>query len=253
MRRYKQEQIESYERGRLEWLNRSEKLRDIVLSRSFNSDRAEQFSREGFARRLGYLEHAMHRLDELYPPNSIGASRDTVRDVELLIQAFVMNVFGALDNLAWIWALENNVKRPDGKDLRRTEVVFDGPKAKTLVKSLTPALCNVIADMKDWFAALRIYRDGVAHQIPIYIPFLFNESEDIESKRLNDAIRDAIADGDHGLVVELYSKRNELGDYGALMALSVEHSTMMLHPQMVCDLATVVNLGEQMFTELERL
>jgi hypothetical protein len=253
MRRYTDKQIVDYEKGRQDWINRAEELRYTVLCYSFNDPRAQKFSREGFFRRLITLDHAMRRLAEIYPPNTRNASRDTVRDVEILLQSFVMNVFGAIDNLAWIWAFERGVRHPCGKELRRTQVVFDGGGAGRLYDSLTPALKQMIIEAKDWLNALRDYRNGVAHQIPIYIPRLLNEDEVKKAACLNVAINDAIVARNYGLVNELFVKHNNLGDYGAVMALSAEHREHIFHAQMVCDLATVVELGETLFSELNRL
>ncbi len=250
MRSYTDEQIENYENDRSEWMERGQELTDMVLSYSFRNSRAEQFSREGFVRRLNNLDHAMGRLAEIYPPNTFKASRNTVHDAELLLQSFVMNVFGAIDNLAWVWTLERGVTRPCGKALMRSEVVFDGNRAKTLIASLTPALAEVINEASDWFKALRVYRDGVAHQIPIYIPRLLNKDEAERAACLKVAIEEAIANRNHRLMNELHEEHYHLGDYGAIMALSGKQRTLIFHAQMVCDLATVVNLGEALFSEL---
>lgn len=253
MRNYTDDQLEEYESDRFKWLRRSDELADTVLSHSFSSPRAEQFSREGFVRRLKNLDHAMNRLADVYPPNTLKAPRDTIRDAELLLQSFVMNIFGAIDNLAWVWALECEITRPNGKALSRLEVAFYGQQAKTLFKSLTPALVEVINEGNDWFKALRSYRDGVAHQIPIYIPRLYDNDEAEKAEQINVAINDAIATRNHTLMGELMDQRFHLGDYGAVMALCGKQQTILLHPQMICDLATVVNLGEIMFLELQRL
>lgn len=253
MRCYTYEEIERYEEDLSKWLERGDELADVALSHSFKNPRAEQFSREGFVRRLNYLEHVMNRLAEIYPPNLDDASRDTVRDAEMLVQSFVMNVFGAIDNLAWVWVLERRVKRPNGKELSPSQIVFDGRQAGTLVDSLTPKLIEVVDKSRDWFKALRAYRDGVAHQIPIYIPRLLNDDERERSERLRVAIDKAIAANNRSLLGELLDELHSLGDYGALMALSGAHVPIKLHPQTVCDLATVVELGETLFAELRRL
>jgi hypothetical protein len=36
--------------------------------------------------------------------------KTTVMDATASIQTFVMNAFGCLENLAWIWVLEKNVR-----------------------------------------------------------------------------------------------------------------------------------------------
>lgn len=247
---YTDEQIKDYENNLREWLRRSEQLTDTAISYSFKNPSTEEYLKQGFVRRLQYLEHAMYRLADIYPPNSVKASRDTIRDAELLLQSYVMNVFGAIDNLAWVWALERGVTRPNGKKLAPMEIVFNGPKAKVLLASLTPSLTVVINDAEKWFKALRAYRDGVAHQIPIYIPRLLNKKQLKKAAELKVAIDDAILACDYKLMSELMDISHQLGDYGPQMALNGQQIRMYIHPQMVCDLATVVNLGEVMFSEL---
>jgi hypothetical protein len=169
---YSHEQLIEYEESRKLWLGRGRALLDVVLTHKFANPRAEEYARTGFGRRLGYLEHAMERLAEVYPPNTVGASRDAIRDAELLLQAFVMNIFGAIDNLAWVWAIERDAHGSSGRALRPAEFVFVGARSNHLSASLTPRLREVVGDAKEWFNEIGIYRHGVAHQIPIYIPRL---------------------------------------------------------------------------------
>lgn len=248
--RYSEEQLWDYEADRLEWLDRADKLRDTVLLRLFRSPRAEEIARTGFVRRIGYLEHALVRLSEFYPPNLTSASRDIVRDAGLLLQAFVMNVFGAIDNLAFIWALERNVTAPDGRQLSKQETVFIGTRGKQIRESLTPLVRSAIDNASEWFKLVGAYRHGVAHQIPIYIPRLLTKKDQQEAESLDLSLKAAFADGDRSKWDDLFDKRHRLGDFGGLMALDGVEKPLMLHPQVVCDLATVVELGEVIFKEL---
>ena len=137
---YAAEQIEEYERNKHLWMERADGLLTTTLTYGFKAERAGEFARTGFGRRLGYLEHAMRRMDEVYPPNCSNASREQVRDAELILQAFVMNVFGAIDNLAWVWALERSVAGPKGQPLWPAEICFVGPRSRWLAASLTPPI-----------------------------------------------------------------------------------------------------------------
>lgn len=190
-------------------------------------------------------------MSEVYPPNLAHACRDIVRDAELLIQAFIMNVFGALDNLALIWALERKILRRDGNALSRTETVFVGSRRKVIYDSLTPNIKAIIDDASEWFAQIGAYRHGVAHQIPVYIPRLFSNADLADAERLGAAIEAELANGERATAFQLMDERHQLGDYGGWMALGGKDRPMMLHPQMVCDLATVVNLAEVIFVELD--
>jgi hypothetical protein len=250
---YTAEQIEEYERNKHEWLDRAGGLLTTALTYGFKVERAGEFARTGFCRRLGYLEHAIRRMDEVYPPNCTRASREQVKDAELILQAFVMNVFGAIDNLAWVWALERDLTGPKGQPLWPAEICFTGPRSRWMVATLTPPILTALDNAKEWFDQIGAYRHGVAHQVPIYIPRLYSAADIASSEEIDVAINEAIAAGQKKELGPLLDKRHRLGDYGAYMALNGEHRAMLLHPQMVCDLATVVELGELIMSELPNI
>jgi hypothetical protein len=247
---YAAEQIEEYERNKHLWMERADDLLTTILTYGFKAERAGEFARIGFCRRLGYLEHAMRRMDEVYPPNCSGASREQVRDAELILQAFVMNVFGAIDNLAWVWTLERSVTGPKGQPLWPAEICFVGPRSRSLVASLPSPVLTVLDNSKEWFDQIGAYRHGVAHQIPIYIPRLYSAEDVASAEEIGVAINEAIAAGEREKLGPLLDERHSLGDYGGYMALNGERRPMLMHPQMVCDLATVVELGELIMSEL---
>lgn len=248
--RYSPDQIDEYNLNREKWLDRTNDFFDTILSRKYLNEKAGMYAREGLSRRLGYLDHALVSLAEVYPPNLARPSRSRVRNAELLIQALIMNIFGAIDNLAWIWAFERGVTRKDGTALRPSEIVFTGSRANQLYLSLTPPVQAVINESSEWFEGIGAYRNGVAHQIPIYIPRLLTKYDYQQAEVMNRAIDAAMVEGDVEAVVSIMHDIEKLGDYGAMMALSADHPPIMLHPQLVCDLATVVNLGETIFAEL---
>lgn len=249
---YAAEQIEEYDQNKHVWMERADRLLTTILSYGFKVEQAAEFARTGFGRRLGYLEHALRRMDEVYPPNCSGASREQVRDAELILQAFVMNVFGGIDNLAWVWALERGVTGAKEQPLWPGEICFVGPRSRFLVASLTTPILAALGNAKEWFDQLGAYRHGVAHQVPIYIPRLYSPEDVASSEEIGAAISEAIVAGDTKRLMPLLDQRHRLGDYGAYMALNGERRPMLLHPQMVCDLATVVELGEIIISELNR-
>jgi hypothetical protein len=55
-------------------------------------------------RRFNTMHHCIERVFEILPPEQDKRPADAVLlDTAVYIQSFIMNVFGALDNLAWIW------------------------------------------------------------------------------------------------------------------------------------------------------
>jgi len=247
---YSPDQIAELENDLLDWLQRSDKLSDLAVCFPYSNTDARKFATQGLSRRLKYLEHALKRVFEIYPMNASRMDREVVREAELLLQAFCMNVFGAIDNLAWVWVTERAVTKEEGRELSHFEVVFDGKKAKILRASLTAKVLTEVEAAEGWFQVLRSYRDGIAHQIPIYIPRLIDPSMAQQWNEHNRGIEKAILSKAFDQADQLMDELPAIGDYGSLMALCDKHSPLMLHPQMICDLATVVNLGEAIFGDL---
>src|ERR1700730_4731437 len=88
------------------------------LVRTYQHNRAAEHALHGFSRRLGTLIRAINLVFDLLPPalDTI-PERDTVVDATIAIQSFVLNTFGCLDNLAWIWVYEKPVTKSDGTEL----------------------------------------------------------------------------------------------------------------------------------------
>ena len=90
-------------------------------------------------------------------------------EMMIQVQAFIFNVFGCLDNLAWMWVLERNVTKDDGQPLPRGWIGLR-PDNKDVRKSLGQELRQVLEDMDDWFTDLESLRHSLARQIPLYVP-----------------------------------------------------------------------------------
>jgi hypothetical protein len=59
--------------------------------------------------------HCINRVFHLIPTHQKDLpKRNNLFDATVNIQAFVFNVFGTLDNLAWIWVTEREVTKADG-------------------------------------------------------------------------------------------------------------------------------------------
>jgi hypothetical protein len=90
-----------------------------------------------------------------------------VVDAAIAIQAFTMNAFGCIDNIAWIWVHEKDIKNGNGTELQRKHVGLRKPKVHD---KLTKEFQAYLATRQDWFDSLVDFRDSLAHRIPLYIP-----------------------------------------------------------------------------------
>jgi hypothetical protein len=112
---FSETQIQKFHEARLSLPSQYLKLQFHLQSRTYKSERAKEYASHGLGRRLGTLIRAIDRVFTILPPEREDIpERDEVIDATIAIQSFVLNVFGCLDNLAWIWVYENDVKAKDG-------------------------------------------------------------------------------------------------------------------------------------------
>ena len=85
------------------------KLKAGFFDLALTNDRAREYVQHGLSRRLSTMVHMVQTVFELLPPAQESVPETaTVMDATACIQNFVMNAFGCLENLAWVWVLEKN-------------------------------------------------------------------------------------------------------------------------------------------------
>jgi hypothetical protein len=135
-RYFSADRIAELNAGRDEVHRQFRSLQESFVFRKYKSDRAAEFAKHGFCRRLETLVRTIDQVYELLPPKQEDIpNRDDVVDATIAIQAFTMNAFGCLENIAWIWLHEKDVKNGNGTPLDPLEVGLGKKKLRT---SLTP-------------------------------------------------------------------------------------------------------------------
>jgi hypothetical protein len=144
-------------------------------------------------------------------------SRDMVVDATIAIQAFVLNAFGCLDNLAWIWVEEKPVTDKNGDQLNPTRVGL-GKKSTEVRASFSPAFVAYLDKRQSWVDDhLKGFRDALAHSIPLYIPpFIVDPKHIDEYNRLETESGAALGRFDFHGYDKLQTKQKELGFYQPL-------------------------------------
>ncbi len=141
-------------------------LRERYFIRNYGNDRAKEHAVHGFARRLGTLVRCIDRVFEILPPDREDIPRRVeVVDATINIQAFVLNIFGCLDNLAWIWVREKDVRSKDGSELA-PEWIGLSKRNKQVRRSFLPPFRSYLDSLEPWFTHIKEFRDALAHRIP---------------------------------------------------------------------------------------
>src|SRR6267154_518591 len=115
-----------------------------------------EYTFHGFLRRLGTLERCIQNVYSLYPPTrSDIPSRETCVDLTINLQSFVFNIFGCLDNLAWIWVIERAIVNKNKHPLKETQVGFRNDIVKC---SFSADFQTYLNGLDQWFTHLENYR-----------------------------------------------------------------------------------------------
>ncbi|RUW57026.1 hypothetical protein [Mesorhizobium sp. M8A.F.Ca.ET.021.01.1.1] len=250
---YPESQIRHFSEELAKLLDREDDLTIAFLTREFRKPETSELVRHGLVRRLFTLKHAIQRTFQILPPQETAPTGDMLMDATGHLQTFVINVFGAIDNLARIWCMEADIRKPNGTPLKPMAIGLT-PGHVPVRASLSQPFQDYLANADAWFDYLEDYRHALAHRIPLYIPpRQLNDEERAEFERLEQDI--AQAKNDYERYGVLRGQQQSLGIFNPLMmhSFSEQARPVYLHPQMLCDLSTVVEIGEHMLHEIDVL
>ncbi len=225
------------------------------VHRKYGNQRAEEYAREGFSRRLMTMLRCVERIFELLPPEETEPPEDDVRsDATINLQAFIFNVFGCVDNLAWVWVLDRDLKRANGSEIPKAQVGLR--KTDALVReSFSKDFQQYLISRDNWFEYLQSYRHALAHRIPLYIPpYIITPEHEVSYKTLGDQMNEAMRRGDHERWSQLSDEQDALGKFVPWMTHSLKEGAkpVWFHGQIINDFKTVDEIGRKMIEELDR-
>ena len=251
---YSDEQLGQIYEDYGELRRKKSRLMETYVSKQFRDERAVEYARHGFCRRIQIMAHCIEGVFETLPPERADVPEDeTVRDATVYLQAFVFNTFGSIDNLAHIWVSERQVKKADGTSLARTSIGF-GKKCKRVMESLPEGFRDYLNEIESWWEYLRSFRDALAHRIPLYIPpSLVSHDKAEEYERKGVEILDAIRRREYEEAEALENAQNELISFLPVTTHSFEEQFRFVyfHCQMLADFNTVEEIAWRMLRALE--
>lgn len=131
------------------------------MTYNFTNVGAREHAQHGFCRRLHTLAQSIDHVFEMLPPEREDIPElQEVTAATIAIQAFTMNAFGCLENLAWIWVLEKNVKGKSGLELKPKDIGLGKPYVQ---QSFSTSFRAFLESRKEWLGHLINFRDSLAH------------------------------------------------------------------------------------------
>ena len=231
------------------------------------TDKSKEYLLQGFLRRFKIIYRCIKNIYTIYPPNKNSLLKEEeLLDININLHSFVLNVFGCLDNLAWVLNEEKNMK------LRREHV---GLFSKEFQRNISDSFKSYLNNRSDcWYSNLKEFRDALAHRIPLYVPsanftesdtVLFQELEKKKKKLLEEMFsvcksnlsekkRREKVDFLENTLNKITKKQRQLGKPSPIIAGFFDKKTknryIYLHGQIIADFRTVIEMLDKIKEEL---
>jgi hypothetical protein len=230
-------------------------LLEKYITLTLSNPRALEFARQGVPRRLKVLARCITNVFTQIPPERGELpSREELSDATINIQSFVFNVFGAVDNLAWVWMHHAGQKRFDGTPISDGHVGL-GPKNISVRATLSREFQDYLATLDKWFEHLANLRHALAHRIPLYIPpYVIEEKDHAAYRELEAKMTEAAKKRDFAEYDRLAGEQMKLGRFRPWVQHSFEENAkpVVFHAQMLADFNTIDELARKMLEELAK-
>ena len=145
-------------------------LVEKFVTHECKDSRSNEYMTHGFSRRISTLARCIDNIFSYLPPENNEVPEHNLRkDAEINLQAFVFNVYGAIDNLAHICVFEMDIRKSNGNELPASWIGFDKSN-KHVRNGLSESFRFYLEGLDEWLDLQSDYRHALAHRIPLYIP-----------------------------------------------------------------------------------
>ena len=221
---------------------------------------ARAHMRRGFASRHYLLRHCREHLGRRFfeaRPNALSADDATLAG--LLVNAYYLNLRGALDNLAW--TLQHEVGLLDGVEEssphRRGSVYLFGSAFKSAIRDVAEPLADYLEYRTPWANDLRMLRDPAAHRIPLTVPGVIftSESQMDEFRRIEAQAGRPHAELGGRTRSSILREAQNVGSYEPIFMVESQESLVPVHmpSQLLADHQRYLGVAWRVTDQLLRL
>lgn len=251
---YKPEDVESFWREFDEIRRKHISLVEDLAKRDYRTARGREYAVHGFSRRLYTLKECIEVLFDALPPDSTDIPTDKNRQIATIaVQAFLINLFGCVDNLARVWVEEMGVLGTNGQPLPDKRIGMGGKYAEVRA-SFSHGFRQYLDSRSEWLNFMADFRDALAHRISPYIPpFSIDPKNSASYEELGKAASASMWARDLDKYKELKRQQEALCFFRPWMthSLNEESPLVVLHPQLIADFNTIEEMARNLLAELD--
>ncbi len=229
-------------------------LRDSVMNFKFSKSESNEHALHGLMRRLKTVQRCVERIYQICPADRTSKlSYEESTDLQIHLQAYIFNVYGCLDNIAWILTYEKDIRCVKGKPLPNNQVSLLNDNVQRHLSAAFRSYISEIAGKDKWLGYLQDYRHALAHRIPIYVPpSVLTSSAQPQYDEIEALKNAALEERNYDKYFELDEQQDALGKFWPVMIHSYSEGSrpVMFHPQIIADWRTVTQLIHRTLEEL---
>ena len=202
------------------------------LAITVKTAKSKNYLQYGYGQRSLQILESHDKLTEIIEKSGGKLNHYEITESNILLNAFYLNMVGAIDNLAW--AIQHEFNLIDGADetnKKRNKVgLFTKDFQNALVHS-SPEIANKLNEFKSWFCDLKKFRDPAAHRIPLFcVPRILRaENKKEYLKAQNDFLQQDFQKNRNAYMNAQYAL-NQIGNFEATFICYSESFEQIMYP-----------------------
>jgi hypothetical protein len=225
-------------------------LENIGQASKQSNQKVKDYLNHGVGRRLNVIRLSIQKIYELFPPSQDEVlPKATIHEVQIYLQAFVINVSGIFENWAWAFVLRHDL-------LEKIGGMFSVGMFRPETQQCLPASLKDYVTTEPriaWHRYMKDYRDALAHRIPLYVPPSAITRKDVETYNQMEVRKQELYDARDWDELERVSDEQEsLGRAYPVFLKEFsnrrEGQPIWLHPQLNADGALVLEFAKLFYS-----
>lgn len=188
----------------------------VVISLSkLSNEQAKRHLFNGFLQRNLMMSASRERIfNETHNRGDL-LSPELTTELNIHVNAYYLNLRGALDNLAWMLAFELELKpglSEEGKGSQFADLFRND--FQSALKERRPDLVRWLRKLERWRSDVKAFRDPAAHRIPLYVtPGIQTDGNRGRRETLERAASEALSEKDFSTYTSLQYEIRNLAEY----------------------------------------
>lgn len=224
----------------------------VIQGQATPGERAQEYMLHGAGRRVKVLHRSLENIFRLFPPSQeCPLNTADLSDVQINLHAFMINLYGILENWAWAFVYRHGLESEIGA---RHNVGLFKKRTQGFLPSVLKDYLQSESTSNWQEKYLKNYRDALAHRIPLYVPPATFTPEDVDQyNRLEEEMLQCIKTNQSDQLLATEIEKGNIGRpcFEFLHAFSKEEGSgsIALHTQLLCDSMLIIEFGNMFCAE----